>query len=527
MGGAFALWAFLLFALWYGIVDLPVPRIATLLVLVGIALLAALVAIFHPAPPATLPFAAGCAWATLVALGVGPVLNFFPLLAAAIPAILLAALITHRFPASALGAIFFLVGAYGTVEAFTGVPPGQVVDFLLGGLWVGLVGRLLISRRRVGLRVTPAIVLLTVFIGITLVAALFSQPLGTALKDFRLSMWHMSVALLIACGGFRIRTLSGLTRAMVVVCLFVGAYATLRWAIGPSAKETSLVPKDSAQYNRLAYTNESKVQGSFPDGQELGLWMACALPFLGAMVLAGRGMVRMLALAALPITLVGMFGSGQRTAVASVVAGLLTVLVVHLLSRGFRGPRLGVALAAILALVIAAAVVYPAIVNTPEKRQRYTNLLTPSRDLSFQDRLFKWRQTLADLRGEPFGFGLGTGDTEAFGQRFIRLGASEIDNSYLKIAYEQGIAVMIFFAVALIVLLVELLRFAVWSRAPGPAAIATAAAGVLVSMMVEFMSGIHIDRLAAMAGWMVVGLGMAQYVAQRRAGGEPYTSPYE
>jgi cell division protein FtsW (lipid II flippase) len=199
------------------------------------------------------------------------------------------------------------------------------------------------------------------------------------------------------------------------------------------------------------------------------------------------------------------------------------------MARGFPGPRLGIALLAVVLATASAITLYPRVIDNPEKRARYENLLHPSRDVSVQERLRKWRQVIADLRGRPFGFGLGTAHPGGNGERLVRLGSDEIDSSYFKIAYEQGIAIALFFLVALIVLLVELLRHAVWSRAPGISAMTTAAAGTLVSMMVEFVSGIYVDSLAVVAGWMIVGLGVAQYARDRYRSDqrplEPYTYP--
>jgi hypothetical protein len=167
---------------------------------------------------------------------------------------------------------------------------------------------------------------------------------------------------------------------------------------------------------------------------------------------------------------------------------------------------------------VSAVALYPRVIDDPENRARYSNILHPYRDPSVQERLHKWGQVIADLRGHPFGFGLGTGDSSAVSQRLVRLGADEIDSSYFKIAYEQGLVVAAFFVVALLVLLVELLRHAVWRRgSPGSSAMTAAAAGTLVSMMIDFIGGIQIDHLATVVGWMIIGLGVATYARERAA----------
>ena len=147
---------------------------------------------------------------------------------------------------------------------------------------------------------------------------------------------------------------------------------------------------------------------------------------------------------------------------------------------------------------------------------RYHAILDPESDSSYQARLVKWRTALDDIDRAPFGHGLGTtGPVQVRYGEFRTIGADEVDNSYLKIAYEQGIVVMAFFMVTLLVLLTELIRHAVWTRAPGGALATTAAAGTLVAMLVEFLAGVHIDRLAILVGWVIVGLGIAHYATER------------
>ena len=61
----------------------------------------------------------------------------------------------------------------------------------------------------------------------------------------------------------------------------------------------------------------------------------------------------------------------------------------------------------------------------------------------------------------------------------------------------------------------ELLRFAVWTRGPSQAAFATAAVGTLVAMIIEMVAANHIDAPAIVVGWVIVGLGIAQFGSRR------------
>jgi hypothetical protein len=88
------------------------------------------------------------------------------------------------------------------------------------------------------------------------------------------------------------------------------------------------------------------------------------------------------------------------------------------------------------------------------------------------------------------------------------------------VAYNQGVFVMCFFIVALLVLLAELLRQGLWSRLQGSATYAVAACGTLVGLMVEMIGAGHFNSPAIMAGWVIVGLGVAQ-LATRRGPAQP------
>jgi hypothetical protein len=512
---AFAIWATATITAWFAPAGMPGGLLIPGLLAFGVPpVLGGLAQ--RRSQHAAFVVVAGAAWAVPMGLLFARFVHVSPKVAYALPVVALAGMFASRFPRACMAGLVVIAGAYGTIDAYTGYHSLSVADLLLAALWISIVGRILFGRRTLPIRLSPALFLLGAYMALTIVLVFATSPLSQGIRGFRLSTFHLSALIVIGYGAFQARTLKGLARAVAVICLFVGAYATLRWVIGPSAKERAV--NQSSDFFRIynqTTGGDAKVQGSLPNGQQLGVWMSCAIPFLVAMALAWRGRFQIVVLAALPVSLIGLLGSGQRTAIAAVIAGCLTILVVHIVSRGFPGPRLGVALATAVALIAAATVVYPAVVNNPDKRQRYANLLTPGEDLPFQERLFKWRQVLSDLKGHPFGFGIGTGDAAAIPRRFVDQANYNIDNSYLMLAWDQGLIMMGFFIVTLLVLLVELLRHAVWTRGPSAAAFATAAAGTLVSMLVEMMGSTHIDSPAIIAGWVIVGLGVAQYGSRR------------
>jgi hypothetical protein len=159
------------------------------------------------------------------------------------------------------------------------------------------------------------------------------------------------------------------------------------------------------------------------------------------------------------------------------------------------------------------------VINDPSKVQRYQNILDPTQDKSFQERLFKWDNALADIANKPFGRGMGTAGVDQGGLRFRGLASDNVDNAYLEIAYEQGFAVMIFFGVAMIVLLAGLARRAVWIPHAEPASVAIGAAGSLGAFMVTLFAGQYLHALVAVGLWVIVGLGLASFTTVREEAG--------
>lgn len=510
--GLLLAWASAVVALHLGFATAPGGQATVEALTYGVPAALTVAALLRRAETPALALAAGFAVVVTIAVVLPSHAISDPKIALAIPAAVVAGVLTQRFPATALSAVFLLAGTYGSIRAFTAVPGDSVMDKIVVGLWVGVVGRMLIGRRRVAVRATPTLFVLGAFLIACIVAAVTTDPVGNGIRALRLAPLFLSLVVLVGWGGFSARTLDRAARAMVVIALLGSAYAALRWAIGPAAKEQALQRTAlDVQYNQLAITGDAKVQGALPNGVLLGLWSACVIPFLVAIAISWRNVYRLLALAALPMAGIALLGSAQRAGLAAAIAGSLAVVVVHVLSRSSRGPRLGVAVGTALALILGAAVVYPAVVNNPEKQKRYENLLSPSEDTPFQERLNKWSATLDAIEQRRWGYGLGAGNPTTVSHRFADIANYEIDNSYLMIAYDQGLLVLGLFAAAMLVLLVELLRHAVWTRGPGGAVLAAAGAGTLVSLLAEFLANDFVYAPVVVAGWMIVGLGAAQF----------------
>jgi hypothetical protein len=419
------------------------------------------------------------------------------------------ALIARRWPATTIITAFTLDSAYGSIKAFLGLPANGVATALIGGMLVACIAGAVLGRRESAIVVWPAAVVAGVYLLLTVVMFAFSPALDPAFKVLRTTGLYMVAFLVIAYGPWRPITHERIKQAVVLVALLVGAYATLRWAIGAAPKEKALVT--STTFNQVTVGTD-KVQGSFPSGVELGVWTTIVIPFLLATLLTARGWIRLVALGALPVCLIGLLGSGLRAGVPAALAGAAIVLVTYGLARGMGPARVAAVVAAILALVAGGVALFPTVIgHDPASVQRYQNLLSPSNDPSVQGRLDKWRQALIDIRGHPFGHGLGTIGPEGLGQRFQTNTNQFIDNSYLRVAYEQGFAGMALFAGALLLLLAGLLRRGIWIRDRARAGPAIAAAGTLVAFMLIMVADVITTAPVSLSAWVIVGLGVAPF----------------
>jgi hypothetical protein len=145
-----------------------------------------------------------------------------------------------------------------------------------------------------------------------------------------------------------------------------------------------------------------------------------------------------------------------------------------------------------------------------------------SNDPSIALRQYKWDQAFRDLSGHPFGYGLGTAITGysatlARGGAVLNVGIQSVDSGYLKIALEQGLAVMVLFIAGSLAMLGGLFRRSVRAATPVGAATAVGAAGALASFLVLLITGAFQDGLPALGLWIVVGLGLAEPLWHRES----------
>ena len=510
--GVLALWTALVLSLDAGVVHLPGSRLWRFPFVIGVPLLGLLLLVLRPDTNRAVKTLVGGTWLVAAAIVGSSIAMNSPTLVFGLIALCVAAVACGRWPAQTVLAAFAISGAYGSINAFTPLETGPTVDLLLGALWVGLALRMLSRRRDYKFVLWPGVLAILAYSAFTAASVLFAPDLYEGMRAFRQSTWYMLALVVVAYLGLRSPTRNQLAVGIVAVCALIGAYASLRWAIGPSGKESALAATTGdVKYDVAA--GETKLQGSLPNGSILGLWTAVTIPFCFAAALGMRGKARVVAMLAVPLLTIGLFGSQVRTGLVAAVIGVGLVLVLYQLSRGFKGPRLGTVGAALISFALIALVVFPNTAgDTPEKVERYSYILTPSRDRSWQERRFKWDSALRESVRAPLGRGLGTAGIRASNQRFpASETGGDVDNSYVMVAFEQGFVVMVFLIAALAVLLAGLARRAVWTLSGERATIAVGAAGTLAALMMMFVSRLYIESLASLAAWIIIGLGVAQF----------------
>ena len=455
-------------------------------------------------------------WATatalpllVVAAAVGAVaIDKQPLVGVGLPALLGVALLFSRFPALGVLSAFVFTGFAGTVRAYAGVSVGPGVDFLLGALWAATLLGYAVRRRERPFWFWPGVVACIAYLAVTAVSILVAPSPLIGLIAFRDSGWYMMVFLLVAYAGWPPATFRRIAQGIVVVAAAVGAYAMLRWATGPTTREYISALTSAGRINLV--DDQFRVVGPFGSGHELGAWSALAVPFCGSCALLFRGWWRVLAGTAAAACAAAAVASQSRIAVAAVASGIVVLLSLYHLSRAFPGPRLAVSAVVIAFVFGGAAAFLMTTQDVDRKLQRYSALVSPSEDTAFNARTMKWETALDEI--QPLGRGLGTAGRaqEEYG-RSVTIGGKDLDNAYLRIAYEQGPLVTLLFGIAVLLLLFGVGRRAGGAADPQRAALAMGAAGTLTAFLVLLITSVYTEGLIALAAWTIVGIGVGQF----------------
>jgi O-Antigen ligase len=490
----------------------PVPYAPLVVAGYPLLLLAALVFTDQGALERDLRVAA--AWAGVIAAAYFcvPPVAADPRLALAGPAVVAAAAACWRFPAAAVIAVFATAGVQASVLAFLGFDLVRAADLILAGLWLGLGVRLATGAREREVIIWPATLACLGYLAMTAALAFTAGP-GLGIAAFRVSAWFMLAFLLVAHAGFAEATRLRIVRGLVAVTAAVAAYAVLRWIVGPAAEEEAQALTAANGLNVI--NGHLRVVGSFLTGHQLAFWAGLMAPFCLALALVWHGRWRYIAGLAVVLCAFASFASEARGPLAGMVVGIAAVLVVHQLSSGPRPTRTAVSVIAVSAIALVGAVAYAVTIDDPNGRARYERIVDPMSDPAYAVRVAKWEDARQELAGHPFGLGLGTaGQVNDTSGRFRTVASLNLDNSYIKVAYEQGWIVLAYFVAALLALLATLAVGATRARSRAVAGPAIGAVGALASMLVSFYTGLYIEGLIALSGWIVVGIGISGLVTR-------------
>lgn len=458
-----------------------------------------------------------------IAVGAAAAVGEDPSLALTAPFAIAGAYVAARFPAAAVISIFGLTGLANTFQAHLGFAPRAFTDFILLALWLGVVWSLL-RQREYRAYLWPGILFPAFYLLLTALEIFTSGDIDAAFQSFQLGAFSISAIIMLALAPWPNETIRRMARGAVAVGLVVGLYGLLRWAIGPSAEENAIA---RGALPGLPRSTELRFFGSFPTAQQLANWCATMAPFALALALGWQGRWRVIAAAAACLCAFLIIASSVLTGIFAILAGIgVTVLLFGLAPAYAGGRRLVAGVAAVAAVVVIASVGYTTAVSGSERSEsKFSRILDPTSDPTFQRRQDRWNEALAEIDEHPFGHGLGTSGAVGLTQTEIDPSVTpQIDSSYLKIAYEQGILVMLMFCLAMVALFIGLALRSLSTTDPAKAAMGIGACGALVSLLVLFFAGLYSDHVQALSGWLLVGIGVAQFTSARRTAPRPQES---
>lgn len=479
-----------------------------------------------PAPPRYGDGQAAVVIGGLVVVGTALIAVAFtrPALALAVPFLMVGGFACWRRPAAALTAVFLLTGMVGTLSSLTPIPAVPITEYLLACLWLGAIGTFAVGRRRAPLWLWPGLIAPGLYIGLTVLSIPLTDSLGNAIEGFRLSIWYMAAFLLVAIAPWPAGTTQKMAKGLLAVTVVVGAYCTFRYFVGASAGEDAFARATAAD---TPASVGLRFFGSFLSANQLAAWMAAVIPVQLALLLGWKGGWRLVAFVGLGLCAFCVLASDVRVGTLAAAGGCGVVIGIYAFARSFPETRIAHALAAVFAVCAFGFIGYSlTVAKDPESVERFENILNPSSDYAYQVRQNYWAAAWDTIEEHPFGSGLGT--SGAIGtkksERGPAAGLYNIDSSFLKIALEQGLPVMIFFAASMIALFFSLAWRAITITDRKRATLGIGACGTLFALMTLLYAGLYIENVAALMAWLLIGMGAAQFT---RLDDEPAEQPAE
>ncbi len=428
-------------------------------------------------------------WSAVLAaiLLLTPLVLTTPTVAIGLPGVIAVAWLVSARPALGATAVIALTASFGSVSIYLHWPYKRMIALLLVGMWLAAIARWATRRRAEPFSLPLGMMLVVGYLVISVAGVILATDPHVALGGFELAPWFMTTVLVVAYSQWSLQTQLRIVRALIVIAVLVGAYATLRQIIGPSAQERA-----AASISAYNFVNgKQKLIGSFLNGADLAEWTALMIPFCISCALGLRDRFRLVACLALPLLAVGMFGSQVRAAAVAVGIAALVLAMLHGGARAFSGAKIGQTAIAVLVigLVILGAYAFAGS-SSASSGHSYLALLSGStHDTSVSEHEYKWAEAFRDLSGHPFGYGLGTAPAGYTANApstpyILPVSGFSVDNGFLKVALEQGFATMVVFAAGIALLAIGLARGGLVSADPVRATIALGAAGTAVSLFI-------------------------------------------
>jgi len=423
-----------------------------------------------------------------------------------VPAALAGGIAVASRPDFAVVGLLFLTGFQGTILLYTPLPGRAFVDFILAALWLGAFWATLNYKNR-PVWLLPGIVALGVYVVISGLGAVFSENPGDGIASLHLSVWLMAATFLLALAPWGSVTYWNIAKGALIVAILVGLYALFRTITGPADAERELALRGKPGFLAL------KTSGSLPSAGHLASWCTAFVPFTLALSLTMSGRWRWVAVIAFGLTLFAVLATEVRTGIVAAAAGALLVIVLLAATRSFPGPvkATRVAITLLGALILGSAAYVTTIGTSDESSARFERILNPENDFAFSTRLVRWEEAFEVMGDNPFGQGLGTLGSVAAEKPLDPDLTRQLDSSYIKVGVEQGPWVLAFFVFSLVLLLLNLCWRSITTSDPTRAALGIAGAGVLLGVAVSFYANTYIEEPQILAGWILVGLGVAQF----------------
>jgi putative inorganic carbon (hco3(-)) transporter len=437
-----------------------------------------------------------------------------PTLIAAAPVLLVCALVAGRAPAANVLVGLATTGFFGTLSAYTSIPGGKLIDVLLLGLWLAIAWHMLFAERIERIVLPPGVVCLLALGAIGLAQVALASDTGFALRALRSSTFLVLALLAVALVARDGRTAKMIARGILLVGLAVAAYAVLRHITGPTHKELVLAQQQPYNHNNGAL----RLIGSLLSRHQLAVWLGAIVPFCIAAAAPAGKRVRIATGALCALSAVAILATNSRGGFLAAIVGMAAVVLLLNAAPAFPSFRMGTSALIALVVVVAGSLAMTFTVASSD-RHHFENILHPGRDQAYQARQVKWREAEDSIVKHPWGLGLGEGSGLSLTARNENLvGAHDIDNSYLTLAYEQGWAAILLFVAGLILLAARLIVHVRGTRDAVSAGLAAGGCAVLLSFAAAMYGGNYLIGTTALVPWIVVGVGVSRVIAMPDAG---------